>query len=372
MDKKSKSILFFISFGVALYAALMNLSVVWMFLQETLGLVFPILLGLILAFILSVPMKGFENLLTRILTQCKLQVKAGLIRGLSLVLTLFCIILVIALAFTTAIPAITDSIKSILPLITEKWPEWVSYLSSYNINLSQLSALFQASDWEKLSNGANMFLNSAVSAAASTVSVATNVTFAVVIAIYVLLSKNVLTAQIQKLMRAHWKEATVTKICYVSSLIRDTYGKFLSGQCMEAIILGALIFVSYSIFRLPYAALVAFLTSIFAFIPYIGALAACCIGAFLILLAEPSKVILCIIVYLTVQFIENQFIYPHVVGTSVGLSPLWTLIAALLGGKLFGLAGIIFFIPLVAVLYSLVREDTNNKLQHREAIRKKS
>lgn len=152
----------------------------------------------------------------------------------------------------------------------------------------------------------------------------------------------------------------------MSALARDTYAKFLSGQCVEAIILGLLIFFAYSLFQLPYAGLIAFLTGLFAFIPYIGAFAACFIGAFLILLSAPSKVILCIVVYMVIQFIENQFIYPHVVGTSVGLSPLWTLIAALLGGKLFGLPGIIFFIPLVAVLYSLMREDTNRRLKERE------
>ena len=136
---------------------------------------------------------------------------------------------------------------------------------------------------------------------------------------------------------------------------------------MEAILLGCLIVLAFSLFRLPYAGLTGFLTSLFAFVPYVGAFASCFIGALLTLLAAPSKVLLCVLVYLAVQFIENQFIYPHVVGNSVGLSPLWTLIAALLGGKMFGLPGIIFFIPLVAVIYSLVRENTNRKLKKQAA-----
>ena len=118
---------------------------------------------------------------------------------------------------------------------------------------------------------------------------------------------------------------------------------------------------------MPYAGLIGFLTALFAFIPYVGAFASCAIGAFLTLLAAPDQAIPCVIVYLVVQFVENQFIYPHVVGSSVGLSALWTLIAALVGGNLFGVVGIVFFIPIVAVLYELFREWTNARLAARAA-----
>ncbi|MBQ5746608.1 MAG: AI-2E family transporter [Clostridia bacterium] len=131
---------------------------------------------------------------------------------------------------------------------------------------------------------------------------------------------------------------------------------------MEACILGALIAIAFSIFNIPYALLIGVLTAVSAFIPYVGAFIACAVGAFLVLLANPSQVILCIIVYLVVQFIENQFIYPHVVGTSVGLSALWTLIAVMVGGSLFGLFGMIFFIPLTAVIIKLLREYTESCL----------
>ena len=132
------------------------------------------------------------------------------------------------------------------------------------------------------------------------------------------------------------------------------------------LILGTLIFLAFSVFRIPYAALTAVLTAAFAFIPYIGAFASCLIGVPLTLLAAPEKAILCFLVYQAVQFIENQFIYPHVVGGSVGLSPLWTLLAALLGGKLFGIIGIVFFIPLAAVVSQLLQGDIEQRLAARE------
>lgn len=370
MTKKSKQILLFIAFGVTLYVALMNLSVVLLFVQNIISLIFPILLGLILAFMLSVPMRGFEKLFHRFFSRMKRPPKDNLIRGASLILTLSSIVLVIALAITFAVPALRDSVMSIVPLLKAKWPQWAAYLNNYHIDLPQVQEWLTRFDWKSIFGGANILLDSVVDVAATTISGITNTVFALVIAIYVLLSKNVLAAQLKKLLDAHLTESAVKKICSVSVLIRDTYAKFLSGQCMEAVILGSLIFIAYSLFGLPYAGLIAFLTGLFAFIPYVGALAACVIGAFLILLAAPSKVILCIVVYLVVQFIETQFIYPHVVGTSVGLSPLWTLIAALVGGKLFGLVGIIFFIPLVAVLYTLVREDTAYRLQNRRVTEK--
>ncbi len=155
-------------------------------------------------------------------------------------------------------------------------------------------------------------------------------------------------------------------IKHIAQLSRETYAKFLSGQCVEAIILGMLMFIFFSIFRLPYAPLVAVVTAVCAFIPYIGAFTACVISAFLTLLVTPSKVILCIIVYNAVQFVENHFIYPHVVGSSVGLSPLLTLVAALVGGKLLGLTGIIFFIPMTAVIRTLIFESVEKRIRKKD------
>ena len=120
-----------------------------------------------------------------------------------------------------------------------------------------------------------------------------------------------------------------------------------------------------TIFRIPYGGLIGLLAAVMSFVPYVGAFLACAVGAFLVLLTNPAKAILCVIVYLIVQYIENQFIYPYVVGTSVGLSPLWTLVAVLIGGELMGLFGMIFFIPLMAVVFQVLKEFTNQKLSKR-------
>lgn len=124
------------------------------------------------------------------------------------------------------------------------------------------------------------------------------------------------------------------------------------------------------IFRLPYASLVGVLTAFCAIIPYVGAFISCGVSVFLTLLASPAMAVKCIAVYLIVQFIENQFIYPRVVGKSVGLPPLYTLIAAMIGGKLFGIMGILFFIPLAAVVIEFVKEDAEKKIRKKEGVLK--
>ena len=130
-----------------------------------------------------------------------------------------------------------------------------------------------------------------------------------------------------------------------------------------------MMFLAFTIFRLPYGSLVGVLTAICAIIPYVGAFISCSVSVFLVIIIDPMLAVRCLIVYLVVQFIENQFIYPRVVGGSVGLPPLYTLIAAMIGGKLFGIIGIIFFIPLMAVIVELVKEDVNRRLKNKGRVK---
>lgn len=359
---KRKETYLLVAFGVALYAGLMNLDKVWGALGWLGSLLTPILAGLLAAFVLSVPMNGFEKLLRRWLPKAK----QALLDGLSLGLTLLVIAAVLALALRLAVPELARSLGSIASEVRTRWPQWARKLSDLGLDTGAVTDWFAANDWrtllEKALTGAGSLIGGIVTVASSTVSVAVNAAFALVIMFYVLLGKRDLGRQCRKLLYAALRETAADRICAVAALTHDTYARFLSGQCVEVVILGNLIFAAFSVFRIPYAALTAVLTAVLAFIPYVGAFSSCAIGALLTLLAEPEKTILCIIVYQAVQFVENQFIYPHVVGGSVGLAPIWTLVAALLGGQLFGLVGIIFFIPLTAVIYQLIGQGTNRRL----------
>ena len=370
MNKISKQPFILIAFAIVLFALLTNIGAVVGFAGNFLSLILPVVIGFLLAFVLNVPMRGFENLICKVARRMKLRERPKLRRLTAIILTLLSLLLVVVLVCTMIIPELITSFVSLYNLTLEKWPEWSEMLSSYNINTDLITQWLESLNIseliKKLTSGAGSIITSAVSIVSATVSGLVTIGISIILSIYVLLSKDDLARYADKLGKAFLKPKAHIYAKHVCSLVSSTYSKFLSGQCVEACILGCLISIAMSIFAIPYASIIGVLTAVLAFVPYVGALAACLIGVILVLLANPGKVIVCVIVYIVVQFIENQFIYPNVVGTSVGIKPIWTLIAVIIGGKLLGLFGMIFFIPLFAVLISLLRDYTNLRIKAKE------
>ena len=183
-----------------------------------------------------------------------------------------------------------------------------------------------------------------------------------------MVDKRALGRRFTKLLGLIFKEEMKEKVIKLGKTITTTYSSFLTGQCLEAVILGLLMFIGLSIFRVPYAALISVLAGVFSFIPFIGSFLACGFGALLIVLTNPIMALVEIAVFLVIQFIEGQFIYPRVVGDSVGLPAIFTLIAAILGDEMFGVFGMIFAIPLTAVIYTLLRDMANAKEERNKPI----
>ena len=225
-------------------------------------------------------------------------------------------------------------------------------------------------DWDKVLNGImSFFKNGAGSVLGSTFTVAKNIvsgvtTFVIafVFACYILLQKERLNIQIRKVMYAYLKNEYVEKILDVCSLTYKTFSSFLTGQCVEAVILGAMFVVTMTVFRLPYALLVGVLIAFTALIPIFGAFIGCVVGAFLILMVAPMKAVIFVIMFLVLQQIEGNLIYPRVVGGSVGLPSIWVLAAVSIGGSLMGVVGMLVFIPIVSVIYTLLRNDVYGQL----------
>lgn len=369
MDKETRKSMLLIAFGVSLFAALMNLTRVITAVGKCIELIFPVIVGLILAFILNVPMKKFESLFRRLKEKNGKMKKIPVLK-LSLFATILCIVALVYLVYTMFVPGLVSSVRSVTTIFMDNVPKWLAWLRTNGIDTAWISKQIASWDLNKviaeITGSAGNVMNSIVTATTSAFSIAVNGLMGFVIAIYVLLSKESLVRQCKKMIYAHLKKNIADKICYVSKMVNDTYSKFFSGQCMEAVILGGLMFLSFTIFGLPYANLIAVLTAVLSFIPYIGAFVSCFIGALLILMVNPWKAVLSVIVYQVVQFVENQFIYPRVVGGSVGLAPLWTLSAALVGGNIFGVMGMIFAIPITAVLYVLIKDDANRRLERKK------
>ncbi len=367
MEKQTKQNLLVVMAGVGLFAALMNLPAVFGFLEKVMGLFLPIIVGGILALFFNVPMAGIEKRLRRVLEKGKKEYPDKLYRGASFILTLMCIVLVFTLVFTLLIPELVNSARSLRLMIGERLPQWIDYLERLDPGAKWLEEVLKGINLEKivqsLGSGANLFFEGVISTVSSAASIVVTAAFGLIIGIYITLEKERICRHAKKLAYAYLKPAWAESLLHISRTFSRSFANFLSGQCSEAVILGGLMFLAFTIFKLPYGSLVGVLTAVCALIPYVGAVVSGAVSVMLALLISPALAVRCLIVYQVVQLIENQLIYPRVVGGSVGLPPLYTLIAAMIGGELFGIIGILFFIPLMAVVIELVKEDAENRLR---------
>ena len=367
MEKKTKQNLLLVVLGVGLFAALMNLSAVLGFAKGVVGIILPIIVGGILALFINVPMAGIEKRLRKLLQKRKKQPSDKFYRIVSFLLTFIGSALVLTLVFTLLIPELVNSVKGLYVLIEARLPQWIAWLESLDPDAVWLEEMLSGINLEKMvqniGSGANFFLERVVSTVSSAASVVVTAAFGLIISIYLALGKEQVGGHARKLVYAYLKPAWADNILHVTRTFSRCFANFLSGQCAEAVILGILMFAAFTIFKLPYGSLVGVLTAVCAIIPYVGALLSGAVSVLLALLISPALAVRCLIVYLVVQFVENQFIYPRVVGGSVGLPPLYTLVAAMIGGNLFGIMGIIFFIPIMAVVIELVKEDAGKRLE---------
>lgn len=374
LDKKNfKRLLAVVCAGIILYWLLNEpqlASGVWSFGIRTLS---PFIVGAVIAFILNVPMRFLERHL-------KFIQKAGLRRSIALLLTLVCGALVITAVFSLLIPQLAKTLASLYPAVAAFLKEveaWVNRTLAENPQLMQwiqenteLSKL----DWAGLvqqgltlvGNSLSAILTTALTAIGGLVGVLMDAFIAIVFAVYALFQKEVLARQGRKLAYAFLKESHADYVVKVLRLSNATFSNFLSGQCIEVCILGALFAVAMAIFRMPYIPLISVLVAVTAFIPVVGAWAGCIIGAFLILISDPVQAFWFVIMFLVIQQIEGNMIYPKVVGTSIGLSGMWVLFAIGIGGELMGVLGMFLMIPVVSVLYTLLREWTHNRLDKRD------
>ena len=317
-------------------------------------------------------MTGLEKRLNRLFGKAKKQPSAKVIHLLSFFITLLGVVLVLVLALTLLIPELVQSFHSLYVQIEANIPRWTAYLNAQDADMSWLMNWLEGINWEqllhKVTASIDTVLVNAVGAVSATVNIVVTASFALIISVYMSLGTESLSHHARTLVCAYLKPSHAAGVLKFCRLFRQSFANFLTGQCSEAVILGVLMALAFSVFKIPYGSLVGVLTAICAIIPYVGALISCVVSVFLVLLVDPMLAVRCLIVYLAVQFVENQFIYPRVVGKSVGLSPLYTLVAAMIGGKLFGIIGIIFFIPLTAVVIELVKEDACRRLRAKEPL----
>lgn len=342
------------------------------------GIFSPFLAGGAIAFVLNIPMKAFED---RVFARWKGKTAGKCKRPICLVLSIVSVFLIITVVVGTVvpqvastaseigkkIPAFMDRIMAELELLAKKYPELTDQINKLDLEKINWDSLLN-SVFDFLRNGAGDMLNSTVSVASGIISGIVNVVIAIIFALYILAQKERLENQAQRIISAYLPEAAGKKVLEVCSLLYKNFSSFITGQCLEAVILGTMFVISMSIFRMPYALMVGVLIAFTALIPIVGAFIGCGVGAFLILIDNPLQALWFVILFLALQQLEGNLIYPKVVGNSVGLPAIWVLMAVSVGGSLFGISGMLIFIPLMSTGYTLLRESVNKRNTRRKPI----
>ena len=376
-NRKQIRVLFaLVAFGVLLFVGLQNLGTVWGFVQILIGLLMPFIIGLCIAFILSVPMRAVETHLFRPLDKKCGRIWRKIRRPLAATVTLLLALGVLAAAVFLIIPELGRSLRTLadsipgfiaraqawLTELAQKYPQWQDWINDLQLDWNAIAQKLLAF----AQSGAVDLFNSTVSLATSIFSGVFNLFLGVIFAMYVLMQKETLARQITNVLRAHLPDAKTDRLLEIGRLSNRTFSRFLTGQCLEAMILGMMFFVSMTLLRFPYAMLVAVLVAITALIPMFGAFIGCFIGAFLILVVNPMQAFWFVLLFMLLQQIEGNLIYPRVVGSSIGLPAMWVMVAVTVGGSTMGILGMLLMVPAASVIYALARENTERRLLRRQ------
>ena len=373
LDKKMLHRLFFLAAACIAFAwLLLDTARAGVVFSTVWNLFAPFVAGAGIAFVFNVPMRAIERQLDGIR-------RTGLRRGLAIVLTLFCLVLLVMFVFELLIPQIRLTVVSLsqsiplfvedtaakLRVLMEEHPEMSGWIQE-TLNLEKL-------DWSNILKETFSFLGDKVTTVmGSAVNVIGNVTGAIVdgvigiaFAVYCLARKEILARQGRRILYSVLPENVTDEIIRILRLTNATFSNFISGQCLEACILGCLFAVAMAILKMPYIPLVSVIIAVTALIPVVGAFVGCILGAFFILVDNPFQALTFVAMFLVIQQLENNLIYPRVVGTSIGLPGMWVLVAVSVGGEIMGVGGMLVMIPLTSVLYTLAREFTDKRLAQR-------
>ena len=374
IDKKTVRNIFMIAVGaIAFYWVLHETDQfknLWTGLVNVLS---PFVLGAAIAFIVNVPMRAVERQLAFIR-------KDGLRRTISIILTFIVIILVITGVILLLVPQISDTVQSLIPQLTDFFLRLENKIVVFLENNPELhqwvssTTGLQSFDWSgliqkavsMLKNSVSLIATGAFSAVGGVTSAIVDIVIGLVFSLYCLARKEILARQGRRILYAFLPERFCDESIRVMRLTNSTFSNFISGQCLEALILGCLFAVAMAIFKLPFIPLISVLIAITALVPIVGAFVGCILGAFFILVNDPFQALVFVAMFLVLQQIEGNLIYPKVVGTSIGLPGMWVLVAVTIGGDLMGIAGMLVMIPISSVLYTLLREFTIKRVEERQ------
>ena len=371
LEKNKKTIMQLILFTIIVIFAFINISYLWTFIKYIIAIFMPFIIGAMMAFVLNVLLNVVENKLFKKLNKKNTKTWKKLKRSISLVTTFIIIIAIIALILGLIIPQLKNTVE----LFTENFDSYktqsVELLEKVGIEKKTINKLnnnienIQEEATKYISKNSDKIMQTTVGVATTVAGTVTTIVLGIVFAIYILLKKEDLTRQFKKLARAYLPEKRQTTLKEISTLSNKTFGNFVSGQCIEALIIGLLCFIGMLILQIPYAPTIAVLVGFTALIPVFGAFIGTAIGAFLILMVDPTKALVFVIFIIILQQLEGNLIYPKVVGNSVGLPGIWVMVAVTVGASIGGILGMLLSVPVCSILYSILRTDVNNRIDQK-------
>lgn len=372
-DKRAMSSLFLLIAGCIVFGWLVLDTARAKTVFDTVwNLISPFVAGAGIAFIFNVPMRIIEHQLDGIH-------RLGIRRAFAIIMTILALILVIMFviellvpqiqltwtSLSEKIPAFIDRTANSLMLLMDDYPDLSIWIQE-GLNLQNLNWTNIIRDGLTfLGNQITTVMDSAVIVIGGVTGALINTVVAIAFAVYCLVRKEILARQGRRILYSLLPEHTVDEIVRILRLTNSTFSNFISGQCLEACILGCLFAIAMAIFKMPYIPLVSVIIGVTALIPVVGAFVGCVVGAFFILVNDPFQALTFVAMFLVIQQLENNLIYPRVVGTSIGLPGMWVLVAVTVGGGLMGVGGMLLMIPLASVCYTLAREFTDKRLAER-------
>ncbi len=361
----------------ALVLAIQNITVVLAVFAELLGVLKPLTLGCVMAYILNILMKKIEKLY---FPKSESQLINRTKRGVCIVLSMLLVVGILGLVIGLVVPELVRAFIVIgegIPVYFEKVQEWLmKHSDQFPVIEEYISSL--EIDWQQIvknvasyvTSGVSGILNSTFSVVAVIAGSVVNFVIALIFAVYILVSKEKLTVQVKKILCAYLPEKKTERIFEIAAVADNTFSSFIIGQCTEAVILGSLCTIGMWILRFPYAPMTGAFIGVTALIPVAGAYIGAGVGAFMILTVDPMKAVLFLVFIVCLQQLEGNLIYPRVVGSSVGLPALWVLAAVTVGGGINGIFGMLLGVPVAATFYKLLRDDVNKRADRIEERRK--
>lgn len=369
MAHETRHTLFFITYSIVLIVALLNLNNTMSFLMWVFALLTPFIIGLVIAFIINIIMNSLEKKVFAFLDKPRFKLWHRMKRGICLILSFLIVILVIAAVVAFMVPQLVQSMQT----LSSNMPGYIAFLQQFTnntlakFNLTPADFGQFAINWSEVLNKLSSFL---ANISPGVLNIATGFTSAVfnffmglIFAIYLLLGKESLIENVKNVMRAYLSESKVSSMLSVGKKANTIFTSFVVGQLTEAVILGTMYFIGTSIFRMPYVPLISSLMAVCSLIPMFGPIIGAVPSAFLLLMVDPNMAVIFVIMAVVFQQIEGNFIYPRVVGSSVGLPGMWVLFAILIGGSFFGPFGMIISVPCASLAYTLLRDFVKARLK---------